>query len=48
MNRRQFLVTTTSTAVALPALAQAKKSYTFGLVAKSQGNPVFQIGRAHV
>ncbi len=45
MNRRQFLVTATSTAAVLPAFAQAKKSYTFGLVAKSQGNPVFQAAR---
>ncbi len=45
MNRRHFLLTATSTAAALPALAQAKKSYTFGLVAKSQGNPVFQAAR---
>lgn len=28
-----------------PAHAQAKKSYTIGLVAKSQGNPVFQAAR---
>src|SRR6266487_1676937 len=27
------------------ALAQGKKSYTIGLVAKSQGNPVFQAAR---
>jgi len=27
------------------AIAQAKKSYTIGLVAKSQGNPVFQAAR---
>ncbi|MFA6546512.1 MAG: substrate-binding domain-containing protein, partial [Limisphaerales bacterium] len=45
MNRRQFILTASSTAVALPALAQSKKSYTFGLVAKSQGNPVFQAAR---
>jgi ribose transport system substrate-binding protein len=29
-----------------PAHAQTRKSYTFGLVAKSQGNPVFQAARA--
>ena len=45
MNRRQFILTASSTAVALPVLAQSKKSYTFGLVAKSQGNPVFQAAR---
>src|SRR5215510_16505906 len=27
------------------ALAQSKKAYTFGLVAKSQNNPVFQAAR---
>jgi ribose transport system substrate-binding protein len=34
-------------ALALPfsTLAQGKKNYTFGLVAKSQGNPVFQAAR---
>ena len=34
-------------ALALPftASAQTKKTYTFGLVAKSQGNPVFQAAR---
>src|SRR3954463_5145921 len=29
----------------LPSSAQTKKNYTFGLVAKSQGNPVFQAAR---
>jgi ribose transport system substrate-binding protein len=29
----------------LSVLAQGKKNYTFGLVAKSQGNPVFQAAR---
>src|SRR5215813_9259355 len=32
--------------LALPAVAQSPKSYTIGLVAKSQGNPVFQAARA--
>lgn len=46
MNRRTFLVA----AAALPAAvevvqAQSRKSYTFGLVAKSQGNAVFQVAR---
>src|SRR5215468_7028391 len=31
--------------IAGTALAQGKKSYTFGLVAKSQNNPVFQAAR---
>lgn len=31
--------------LALSASAQTKKDYTFGLVAKSQGNPVFQAAR---
>jgi ribose transport system substrate-binding protein len=31
--------------LATPAYAQGKKSYTIGLVAKSQGNPVFQAAR---
>lgn len=34
-----------SLAVAFTALAEGKKSYTIGLVAKSQGNPVFQAAR---
>jgi ribose transport system substrate-binding protein len=46
MNRRRFLVG----AAALPLLpqlvqAQGRKSYTFGLIAKSQGNAVFQVAR---
>lgn len=46
MNRRRFL----AGALALPTLphlvhAQGRKSYTFGLVAKSQGNAVFQVAR---
>src|SRR5437868_13610281 len=32
-------------ALTLSAPAQTKKNYTFGLVAKSQGNPVFQAAR---
>src|SRR5262249_12384712 len=31
--------------LAVPAHAQQKKSYTIGLIAKSQGNPVFQAAR---
>lgn len=46
MKLRTFIVTT---ALSLPALltvrAQSKKNYTIGLVAKSQGNPVFQAAR---
>jgi ribose transport system substrate-binding protein len=34
-----------SVGLILPAFAQSKKSYTFGLVAKSQSNPVFQAAR---
>jgi ribose transport system substrate-binding protein len=34
-----------SLALLLAVTAQAQKSYTFGLVAKSQGNPVFQAAR---
>ena len=42
MNRRSFL----TGAVALPFLATAaSKSYRFGLIAKSQGNAVFQVAR---
>jgi ribose transport system substrate-binding protein len=46
MNRRRFLLG----ASALPllpswALAQGSKSYRFGLIAKSQGNAVFQVAR---
>ena len=46
MTRRRFLVG----ASALPLLpqivsAQGRKTYTFGLVAKSQGNAVFQVAR---
>jgi ribose transport system substrate-binding protein len=46
MNRRTFLLGATAVPV-LGALAQAPagKAYTFGLVAKSQGNAVFQVAR---
>jgi ribose transport system substrate-binding protein len=40
-----FLVTVASLAVVSTTQAQPKKSYTFGLVAKSQSNPVFQAAR---
>jgi ribose transport system substrate-binding protein len=45
MNRRIFLGTVPFILGAAGAQAQAKKNYTFGLVAKSQGNPVFQAAR---
>lgn len=43
MNRRSFLLAAST----LPVVVQAagSKSYTFGLVAKSQGNAVFQVAR---
>jgi ribose transport system substrate-binding protein len=46
MNRRSFLLAAAA-APALPALlhAQSGKAYTFGLVAKSQGNAVFQVAK---
>ncbi len=46
MNRRSFLVAAAGVPL-VPSLAyaQAGKSYTFGLVAKSQGNAVFQVAR---
>jgi ribose transport system substrate-binding protein len=46
MNRRRFLVGTAALPL-LPQLVQAqgRKSYTFGLIAKSQGNAVFQVAR---
>lgn len=46
MNRRVFLLAAVA-APALPGLihAQSRKAYTFGLVAKSQGNAVFQVAR---
>src|SRR5437762_9973497 len=34
-----------SLTLAVPIEAQSKKNYTIGLVAKSQGNPVFQAAR---
>jgi len=47
MTRRHFLLTG-SVVPLLPAIAEAasaKKGYTFGLIAKSQGNAVFQVAR---
>src|SRR5437660_4135134 len=41
-----LLASLTSMAVLSTAEAQTKKSYTFGLVAKSQSNPVFQAARS--
>ena len=32
-------------AIALPAGAQAQKTYTIGMIAKSQGNPFFEASR---
>jgi ribose transport system substrate-binding protein len=46
MNSRTFFAGLGAVWLALPAGAQAPKSYTIGLVAKSQGNPVFQAARA--
>ncbi|MEW6306613.1 MAG: substrate-binding domain-containing protein [Verrucomicrobiota bacterium] len=43
MNKLALLIAVAVCGLALPA--QAQKSYTFGLVAKSQGNPVFQAAR---
>ncbi|MBC8001500.1 MAG: substrate-binding domain-containing protein [Opitutaceae bacterium] len=40
-----LLLALLQTVVVLPSHAQAKKSYTIGLVAKSQSNPVFQAAR---
>ena len=40
-----LLVYSLAVGIAGTALAQGKKSYTFGLVAKSQNNPVFQAAR---
>jgi ribose transport system substrate-binding protein len=45
MNLRTFLLTLIASTLACAAHAQTKKSYTIGLVAKSQGNPVFQAAR---
>src|SRR5438093_1421628 len=41
----KILASILSLALAFTAVAEAKKSYTIGLVAKSQGNPVFQAAR---
>ncbi len=45
MKRRAFILSVAVLSLYLNAFAQAKKSYTIGLVAKSQGNPVFQAAR---
>ena len=45
MKRRTFLLSAAVLSLSLGAFAQGQKSYTFGLVAKSQGNPVFQAAR---
>lgn len=42
---KQFLAALAVLALAFNLQAQTKKSYTIGLVAKSQGNPVFQAAR---
>src|SRR5215218_2863594 len=42
---KRFFIFLTSLALFSTATAQTKKSYTIGLVAKSQGNPVFQAAR---
>lgn len=46
MNRRSFLAASAALPL-IPSLvhAQAGRTYTFGLVAKSQGNAVFQVAR---
>ncbi len=41
----KFIASILTLTLALSAFAEGKKSYTFGLVAKSQGNPVFQAAR---
>lgn len=45
MKFRTIAAVVTCFLVTGPCFAQAKKSYTIGLVAKSQGNPVFQAAR---
>jgi ribose transport system substrate-binding protein len=46
MNRRSFLAAAAAVpVVSTMARAQGARSYTFGLVAKSQGNAVFQVAR---
>ncbi len=45
MIKRLLLVLLASVMLALPARAQAPRVLTIGLVAKSQGNPVFQAAR---
>jgi len=41
----KFIASLLSLTLAFSAFAEGKKSYTIGLVAKSQGNPVFQAAR---
>src|SRR5438045_677809 len=41
----KILTTILSLTLACNVFAEAKKTYTIGLVAKSQGNPVFQAAR---
>jgi ribose transport system substrate-binding protein len=45
MKRRAFLLTATALTLSLSTFAQGRKNFTIGLVAKSQGNPVFQAAR---
>ncbi|HTH47530.1 MAG TPA: substrate-binding domain-containing protein [Candidatus Limnocylindria bacterium] len=47
MNRRSFLLASAALPLvpSLAAHAETAKSYTFGLIAKSQGNAVFQVAR---
>jgi ribose transport system substrate-binding protein len=42
---KKLFIFLAATAIAVSLQAQTKKSYTIGLVAKSQGNPVFQAAR---
>jgi ribose transport system substrate-binding protein len=43
MNRKLFL--TLIAAISLAAFARAEKNYSFGMIAKSQGNPFFEAAR---
>src|SRR5258707_3840311 len=45
MNRKLFLITLTLAAIVSPR-AFAQKSYTLGMIAKSQGNPFFEAAHA--
>jgi ribose transport system substrate-binding protein len=45
-SRRSFIAWSTLSFSITPLLAQGRKSYTIGMIAKSQGNPVFEA--AHV